>query len=190
MVSGYGYLFILLAMIVEGPLVTTAAAFAAGLGIFDIYVIYLLSIMGDFIADSLYFTLGYWGGRRLIDRFGHHIGLTKPRVQKMEQLLHTHAWKTLIITKLTPGLATTGLIASGMARMPIKLYIRIVVSITIPKCLLLVLLGFYSGRAHNYAIRYLHIGQYALLIAFFTILLISFLYQKLLVYVSNKIEKL
>lgn len=188
-VSANGYLFILLAMIIEGPLVTTAAAFAAGLGIFNVFNIYLLSILGDVIADIVYFMLGYWGGRRLIDRFGHHVGLHKNRVERMEKLLHTHAWKTLIVTKLTPGLATTGLITTGISRMPLRQYLKIVLSIIIPKSLFLVLLGFYSGQAHNYAIKYLHLGQYALLIAFIIILMVSFAYQSLVSFITGKIEK-
>ena len=58
-----GYLFILLATIIEGPVIAAAAAFAASLGVFDPFTVLFLTIAGISVTDMLYFTLGHCRGR-------------------------------------------------------------------------------------------------------------------------------
>jgi len=53
-----GYIIMLIAMTFEGPIVTTLAAFGASLGLFSIFIVFLLSVLGDIIADSFLFYVG------------------------------------------------------------------------------------------------------------------------------------
>ena len=190
LISTYGYFAIFLAMVAEGPVVTTAAAFAAGTGLFNVYVILILSILGDILADILYFTIGYWSRLALIEKYGHYVGLSDARVGKIQKLLHAHPWRTILAIKLTPGLAPPGLIAVGLSKMNIKKYAITTSLITFPKCLLFVALGYYSGRVHDIATKFFHVGIYAIPIALAIIFLISFLYQKISSILGQKIEKI
>lgn len=45
-------------MVVEGPIVTSIAAFAASLGYLDIYMILIISLLGNLIPDILLFFIG------------------------------------------------------------------------------------------------------------------------------------
>jgi membrane-associated protein len=190
LVSTYGYFAIFIAMVAEGPIVTTAAAFAAGTGLFNVFIIILLSIAGDVLADVLYFVVGYWSRTALIEKYGHYIGLNNERIGKVQKLLHAHPWRTILAIKLTPGLAPPGLVAVGLSKLNIKKYATITSLITIPKCILFVALGYYSGRVHDIATKFFHVGFYAIPIALAIIFLISFLYQKFSKTLGEKIEKI
>lgn len=190
LISTYGYFAIFLAMVAEGPVVTTAAAFAAGTGLFNVYVILILSILGDILADILYFTIGYWSRLALIEKYGHYVELSQNRIGKIQKLLHTHLWRTLLAIKLTPGLSPPGLITVGLSKMNVKKYAVATSLITIPKCILFVALGYYSGRVHDIATKFFHVGIYTIPIALAIIFLISYLYQKVSSILGQKIEKI
>jgi len=189
-ISNYGYLVILLIMIAEGPMITTAAAFAAGAGVFNIWVIFLLSIFGDTIADALYFSVGYWGQSTLIKKYKDHFDMNDNKLRNIQNLLHKNALKTLILIKLTPALSPPGLIAVGVSKMPVKQYIKNVISITIPKCLFFTALGYYSERVNDRILKYFRLGIYGIPLALFFIFIIVYLYNEYSAKVAQKIGKI
>ena len=48
-----GYVLLFLLMILEGPIVTAAAAFAASLGYLSLPVVFILSVLGNIIGDLI-----------------------------------------------------------------------------------------------------------------------------------------
>lgn len=188
-VSGHGYVLVFLAMLIEGPIVTAAAAFASALGYFHLGFIITLSILADLTADILYYSIGYGGRMAIVEKYGHYVGITEQRIQTIEQLLHKHVWKTLIAIKIIPGLATAGLIIAGGTKIKLRKFATISLAITVPKSLVFVALGFYSGQAHLLAYQYFHYGQYGLFVAFLIILFMNAFYQKVSAFIGKKIEK-
>jgi len=172
---GYGYWAMFLLMLVEGPVVTAAGAFAAALGVFDIWIVLLLSILGNLIPDAIYYAIGYWGRQQLIDKYGHYFKLTKERVAQLEELAKNHTWKALTLIKLTPVLATPGLIIAGATRLPVKKYAWISLAIAAPTSLFFLIVGYYFGAAYGTISRYFDYGGYiliALIPAFIVVYLI------------------
>jgi membrane protein DedA with SNARE-associated domain len=129
----HGYWLMLIAMLIEGPIITAAAAFAVALGYFDLTAVFLLSLAGDLLADVAYYGIGWVGRKQLAERWGHRVGLTTERMQHMEKLLEQHTVKTILILKLTPVLPTPGLILVGALRIPIRKFTLISLLITLPK---------------------------------------------------------
>lgn len=170
-------------------MVTIAAAFASAIGVFDLYVIFLLSILADTIADLVYYFIGHWGRINLIEKYGKKFGFTKSKVTKIENLLKKNAWATISAIKISPGLATVGLIITGASKIPFKKYIKICLYVTIPKTLLFVVLGFYAGQANAIADKYLHHSRYAFILIVPAILLANYIYQRVSRAVAQKIEK-
>jgi membrane protein DedA with SNARE-associated domain len=189
LISKYGYFVILLIMIAEGPIITTAAAFAAGAGIFNIYAIIFLSILGDTIADVLYFGIGFWGRTALIEKYGQRFGLTSTKLERIQHLLHKNALKTIVAIKLAPGLAPPGLAVVGASKMPIKKYAAMVSLVTLPKCLFFAALGFYAERVHVTVINYFRLGVYGFPIAFIFILFGIYIFRKVAKKIVERIEK-
>lgn len=148
-VIGHGYFLFFIAAFLEGPLITAAAGVAAALGYYDLTLIILLSVLADLCADVVYYTVGYWGRRTLITRYGSYVGLTKERMEYLEHLLHRHVGKALIIIKLSPVIPVPGLIMVGLARVPLEKFIRTILLITLPRSVLFALIGLYAGRTYE-----------------------------------------
>jgi membrane protein DedA with SNARE-associated domain len=173
-----GYALLFLGMLVEGPVVTAAAAFAAALGLLDIWLVFLTSLLGNLIPDVIYYSLGYWGRQKFVNKYGHYLRLTPDRIRKLESMIEHHAGKSLIAIKLIPFLATPGLIIAGVTRMNIRKYILWSISITIPSSVAYLLIGFYSGAAYSRFVHYINIGAYIIAGAIVLFFLVSYLQKK------------
>lgn len=188
-VETYGYIFIFIAMVIEGPFVTIAAAFAAAAGIFNVYIIFLLSVLSDIEGDVVYYIIGRWGRARFVEKYGKYIGLTSDRIKHFEKLLSENAWKTILIGKTTPFLPTIVLTTAGIFKMPVKKYAKIVMFVILPKTLLYVSIGYFAGRIHNLILDYFHYGAYALISAAIVIILIDYLIRKISSRFAKHIQK-
>jgi membrane protein DedA with SNARE-associated domain len=174
---GNGYTLLFIAMLIEGPVVTAAAAFAAALGYLDISAVFLLSVLGNLLPDFAYYAIGFWGRDQFVDKYGHYLGLTKDKVAKLEKMISQHAGKSLIAIKLIPFLATPGLIIAGVSRMDFRKFAFWSLIITVPSSLLYLLVGYYSGAAYDRFIHYLNIGGYIIAGAIVVFILIGY-FQK------------
>ncbi len=154
-----------LAMLIEGPIVTAAGAFAAALGYFNIWIVLLLSIIGNLLPDVIYYAIGYWGREQLVDKYGHYFKLTKERIGQLEDLARNHAWKALSLIKLTSVLATPGLIIVGVTRMNIKKYTWICLAITAPSSLFFLVIGYYFGGLYAIIARDIRYATYFAIVA-------------------------
>ncbi len=168
-VSQNSYLFIFLAMCLEGPIVTMAAAFAAAIGYLNLEAVLAIAILGDLIPDAIYYALGYWGRLKVIGPHGRHFGLPSERIERLEKLVRTHPGKAMLLIKFAPVLATPGLILAGAARMPVRIFAAWALVITLPRVALFAGLGYFSGRTLGLADKLIG-GEYlifaAILIAF------------------------
>ncbi|MEK7094156.1 MAG: hypothetical protein AAB903_02330, partial [Patescibacteria group bacterium] len=108
-VTTHSYLLIFLALVVEGPIVTAASAFAATLGYLDLRVVFVLSFLGDLTGDLTYYSIGYWGRKGFIEKYGKHFGLTPSRLERVAGLIKTHPIKTLVASKYIPIISASGL---------------------------------------------------------------------------------
>lgn len=115
-----GYALMFIGMVVEGPIITAAAGFAAALGYFNPLIVFLLAIAGDLVADFVYYAIGYVSRATFVERYGHRVGLTKERMLRLETLIKKHPKKTMVAIKLSPLLPTPGLMMMGAVRMSLE----------------------------------------------------------------------
>jgi membrane protein DedA with SNARE-associated domain len=182
---GYPLLFII--MLIEGPVVTAAGAFAAALHYFNIWVVLLLSILANLIPDLIYYALGYWGREKFLNKYGHYIGITKERIAATEKLAKKHSGKSLFAIKTIPFLATPGLIIVGATKMDLKKYAFWCAAITIPTSAIYLILGYYFGAAYATIDHYLHIGGYVIAAALVVILIVAYVQRKYLAGYAKKL---
>jgi membrane protein DedA with SNARE-associated domain len=187
-VKSAGYSLMFLAMVVEGPIVTSAAAFAAALGYFNIFIIFLLSVAGDLVGDFIYYGIGYFGRVRYVEKYGHRIGLTERRMKRMEHLIKTHPKKTLAAIKLAPILPAPGLMMIGASRMPFGRYAWMTLLVALPKTILFMALGYYFGNAYDRFATVFQNGEYFLMIAIALTVIIFYAYQQLSAKLSTRLE--
>ncbi len=188
--SGYGYGLIFLAMLIEGPVVTAAGAFASFLGYFNLWLIFILSVLGNLIPDVAYYLLGFFGRHKIIDKYGKYIGLSPERIEKFAALYNKHVGKTIFAVKMIPLIATPGLIVAGISRVPIKKFAFWSAIVTIPSSFGFLLLGYYFGAAYIKILAYAENGGYLLLGIAVVFVLISYGYKKIAKRISEKVEKI
>jgi membrane protein DedA with SNARE-associated domain len=178
-VIAHGYFLFFVAAFFEGPLVTAAAGVAAALGYYSIWIILLLSVLGDLSADTVYYAIGYLGGRPLINKYGKYVGLTKERMDTIQHLLHRHARKTIFIVKLSPIIPVPGILAIGSARVPVRKFIETSLLITLPKSLLFGMVGYLSGKAYTKLSVFVVHSQYIMWGIVAVAILVYVAYQKI-----------
>jgi len=179
-----GYIIIFLLMVIEGPIITTAASFLASAGFFSIYLIFVLSLFADLTADIMYYTIGRATNKTVIEKKFQNLK-GKKSFKKIEAGMNNHLGKTLLIVKLTPFLAIPGLLLAGALKVSIKKFTIISLAITIPRTIFLTVSGFYFGYAVNKILMYFELGQYIFLFLIIAVIIIYFIFK----FISSKIEK-
>jgi len=115
----WSYIILMILVFVEGPAATLVAATMAASGILRADLVFLVSMIANFLADVFWYALGYFGGsRRILLR----IGFIRRRwftIRRLQRDLRGQAARIYLLTKLSMGLLTIPLlIASGMSRVP------------------------------------------------------------------------
>ena len=118
------YVLLFLGTLIEGPIVMITSGFFYGFGQFDFVPMYSALVLGDFTGDIIWYCVGRFGTRNTIFKYGHFLGITPIKLEKMEKLYNKHHQKILIISKLTMGLGLSlvVLITAGIFKIPLKKY--------------------------------------------------------------------
>lgn len=167
-----GYLMIFIIMIIEGPIATSIAAFLASLGILNIYMIFFLAFLGNFLPDIFFYMVGRLS-RKHIEDYIVYFGIKKANIKKLEKGFKNHAKKTIVMVKLTPILPIPGLILSGFTKVSFKTFIWTIILFNFISSIVFISIGFYGGVAIGSIFRYFKLGSYAIL---FLIPLAAFIY--------------
>jgi len=184
----HGYLIMFFIMFIEGPVATTAAAFAAAQGYFSLLAVFFISLAGDMVADTVYYCMGYSLRLTVIEKFGHFFGLTHSRIERLENLLKKHTIKTIVALKLTPMVPVPGFMIIGSARIPFLKFLAICLYVTLFKTTLFMIIGYYFGIFYRF-IKYLQYGNLVFLVVLAVFIGLYFVYKKLFSWLSSRIEK-
>ncbi len=120
----YGYVMFIPLMIIGGPIVTIIAAFLASTGVFDIRIIFILSVLADIIGDLLFYYIGHKWGMKFVDRIGKYIGITRKLILRLEKFFIVHGGKTIFMVKSTTGLCWATFVTAGIVKMSLKKFIK------------------------------------------------------------------
>ncbi len=143
----YRYLVILPVAILEGPIITVIAAFLAAQGYFNIFIVYIIVVIGDLAGDLMYYGIGRFGHTIAKSKIGQKLGVKDHHLDKVSSHYQEHSGKTLLFGKLTHSMGMVVLTTAGVARMPIWKFLWYNLIGTLPKSLLFTLLGYYVGYA-------------------------------------------
>jgi membrane protein DedA with SNARE-associated domain len=125
LVEQYGYIAVVILVTVEGfgvPLpgetaVVTAAAFAAN-GSLSAMGVALAATIGTVLGGSGGYWIGRSGGRSLLTRYGHYVGLTDEKLTQAEQHFVHHGMKTVFFARFVALLRIVGGVLAGVSHMP------------------------------------------------------------------------
>ncbi|PIZ72450.1 hypothetical protein COY07_03235 [Candidatus Peregrinibacteria bacterium CG_4_10_14_0_2_um_filter_43_11] len=148
LLTTYKYLLLFPIAVVEGPIVSVIGGFLCSGGFLSLSITYGLLILADLIGDTIYYSIGRFGGRPFIKRWGHIFGITTEKLSQTEKHFHHHAGKTLAIGKTQPwGMLV--LIASGLSKMSYIRFMLLNLAVTIFKTAGLMAIGYYFGKSYK-----------------------------------------
>ena len=169
-------------VVVEGPVVTIIAGFLVSLGFMGFTPTYLTVITGDLAGDFLYYSAGRWWLNRaykgVLKFFNVNIGF----VHKLENALKKNKGPFLFFGKLSHAIGGIILFAAGSVGIPVGDFLWFNFLATLPKSLILILVGYYFGSAVSNFKRYVDITVLGLFV--FTLALIGVYFA--VTYFSNR----
>ena len=101
-----------------GELLVAAAIYASQTHRLDIRLLLLIASTGATVGGAVGYGIGYWGGARLLERYGRFVGLGPARVRLGQFLFRRHGGKIVFFIRFMPLLAPFGGVLAGMNRMP------------------------------------------------------------------------
>ena len=120
----YGYLAVVGLVLIEdfglpvpGETIVILAAVYAGTGRLNIALVALLAFCGALLGDNVGFAIGHFGGRRLAERYGRYVFLTRERLDRATSFFVRHGGKIIIIARFIEGLRQANGIIAGTTGM-------------------------------------------------------------------------
>jgi len=109
----YKYLFLFLGATIEGFNVIIFAGFLASISAVAIIPAFLICLVGDYINGWMWYTVGYFGGAKPIDRWGRKDPKTRKVIETVERYFQRYSGRAIIFTKLTWSLTIATEIMAG-----------------------------------------------------------------------------
>lgn len=147
LLASYTYAVLFPLTVVEGPLVSILAGFVCSLGYANLYLVFPIIVLGDLTGDCLWYAAGRWGRRGFSGRWAAFVGITPARLVRVQEYFEKHSGKTLLLGKLTHGVGALILVAAGVAQVRPRRFLGFNLLATVPKSLVLLLLGYFFGQA-------------------------------------------
>jgi len=144
-IAGWAYILLALLVAVEGPITTLAGAVAASTGLLNPILVFIFASLGNLIADTLWYSVGYLGKIEWLIRYGGRFGITEKYIARLEEDVRDHIHKLLFVAKLTLGFVIPTLIAAGLARVPFKRWFGVLFTAECIWTGSLVVVGYYFG---------------------------------------------
>jgi membrane protein DedA with SNARE-associated domain len=148
LIATYKYLILFPASVLEGPIISIIGGFLAAQKILNIVVVFWVVVAGDIVGDLIYYSVGRYGTKKAILRWGKYIGIAEPELDHLEKQFKHSGRKILLLGKLTHAAGSVVLVSAGAASVPIIDFILLNLLGTMPKSLLFVIIGFYFGEAY------------------------------------------
>ena len=124
----WAYLVIAVLVMVEGPIATLVGAVAASAGYLHPVGVFISASTGNLTADSLWYLLGYLGNIEWITKYGRYVGIKPEQVNRLKEEIRQHVLRIIFIAKITLGFVIPVLIATGVARVPLRRWFHVLIT--------------------------------------------------------------
>ncbi|HZR22067.1 MAG TPA: DedA family protein [Vicinamibacterales bacterium] len=121
----YGYAAVFLGVFLEntglpvpGETMVLAGGALAHAGHLSLAWVIVIAIVAAILGDNLGFYIGRNGGRRLVERFGAAIGVTRARLAEFDRFFDRHGSKTVFVARFITGLRVVCAVLAGGSGMP------------------------------------------------------------------------
>jgi membrane protein DedA with SNARE-associated domain len=177
--TDYGYMIMFVLMVPFQPIVTLIGAFMASQGIFNVFVVFCVSIFGSLVGDTLLYMIGRKWGMRFVQRFGRYVGVTQQRVLRMEDAFLAHGAKIVIGVKSTTGLCWVTFIAAGILRMRFRNFLLYTLIGGVIWSGGLTIVGYFFGYMYAQIVDYISYAGWIVFGAMTAVVVLWYVYKRM-----------
>ncbi|MCM2532579.1 DedA family protein [Neobacillus pocheonensis] len=123
-INSIGYWGILLGMILESACIPIPSevimpfgGYLVLTGHLNILGVILIGTVGNILGSLIAYAIGYWGGKRFINRFGKYVFLSKKHLDSAEKWFDKRGEITVFVSRILPAIRTFISLPAGVARM-------------------------------------------------------------------------
>ncbi|MCX6740823.1 MAG: DedA family protein [Candidatus Parcubacteria bacterium] len=160
---GYPGVFILMLLescgfLIPSEIIMSFAGFLAASGRFNFLLVALIGVLGNLIGSLLAYWISARAGRRVVEKFGRYILLSKNDLDMTERWFSKRGRITVLLGRLLPVVRTYISFPAGLSKMKIGQFIFYTFIGALPWCILFAWLGQKLGnnwiliheRLHNF----------------------------------------
>jgi membrane protein DedA with SNARE-associated domain len=118
-----------LALLVPGDAVLLLAGFYAQRGALSLPAVMGIAFVGAVSGDTIAYTIGRFGGRRIVERWGSSLRLTNERLERFDRYFAEYGMWAVALGRVTPVVRAFNTFAAGMSKMPFARFLVAVVGV-------------------------------------------------------------
>lgn len=142
----YRYWILVPLSLLEGPVVAFVAGTLASVGFFDITFLCVLFFIRDVGLDAGYYAIGHFGGHTpFAEKMLAKLGITDDHLEKVRVLWEERPGMTMLIGKLSYGIASAFIVVAGMVRMPLRQFFKYGIMVAVLEYGTLLFAGYFLG---------------------------------------------
>lgn len=169
---------LMIGFFLPGDSLLFAAGVAASKGIFNIWLLLILSFIAAVTGDSVGYTFGHTVGRKLFNKKDSML-FKKEYLEKAEHFYIDHGKKTIILARFIPVVRTFAPIVAGIAKMHYKTFLVYNLIGGFLWAVGLTAFGFFLGSLFHDIEKYLEVFIIGVILLSLSPALIHFIYEKI-----------
>jgi membrane protein DedA with SNARE-associated domain len=142
--GAWNYVLLSVLIVVQGPIATLLGGAAAAAGLLRTPYVLLSGVVGNLVADVVWYSAGHAGKPAWVLRYGRWLGVREWHLERLLHVMRQHSTKVLLLAKLSAGLAVPALIAAGLSRLQWRKWFPVVFAGETVWTGSLVIVGFYA----------------------------------------------
>jgi membrane protein DedA with SNARE-associated domain len=142
LVQEFGYLAVFIGTFLEGETILVVAGFAAYEAYLELPWVIVTAFFGSLFGDQLYFFIGRYKGRSLLNRYPRW----QPRVNRFRKLMDRHDTWFILVFRFLYGLRTVAPFAIGLSNVSLRKFIILNVISAAIWAVTLAVLGYFFGQ--------------------------------------------
>jgi membrane protein DedA with SNARE-associated domain len=148
---GYGGIFFTMmlesaAIPIPSEVVLPFSGFLASSGKLNLWLIVLIATAANIAGAVAIYTVGFLGGRPLVDRYGKYFLINQSDVRKLESWSGRYEAKIAFFSRLLPGVRTFSSLIIGVSRINFKRFVWYTLLGSLVWNLPLVYIGYVTGN--------------------------------------------
>lgn len=131
---------------IPSEVVLPFSGFLASTGRFSIILIVIISTLANLTGSLVFYYIGYYGGTKVLRRYGRYLLIHEPEIFRLEKWLERHGGKVVFFSRMLPGIRTYSSLVIGAGKSRIMAFIGYTILGSAIWNALWTYLGYYTGN--------------------------------------------